>query len=419
MNLASFISSKLWYGRGNKGTKISTPVVKLAEVSVALGMSVMVVTLGIVTGFREEIRNRVTGLSGHILVLPYSNNNSFEQEPIKLSDSLINDLSANPNIRFLQRYATKSAIIKTSYENQGIILKGVDQHYHWEFLNQFITEGKIPDFKGKDPSTQIMVSQIIATKLGIHAGDNLITYFVGKKNSDSIGNSQFVQRVRKFLVAGIYQTGFEDVDNKIVFADLRQIQLLNHWDTSQSGAYEVELHSFSQLDETVNIVQEKLGARLEARSIKDIYSTIFSWLDLLNDNAIIIIFLMIVVSVINMISAILFLILESNHTIGVLKSLGAENILLQKVFLMQAGRILMKGILFGNAIGLIVLALQWKFRIFSLNPETYYVSFVPVNLHFFDFMGVNILSLVTCVLVMLIPVLIISKIHPVKTLRFK
>ncbi|MGZ3867004.1 MAG: ABC transporter permease, partial [Bacteroidia bacterium] len=395
MRLFSYIAKKLWSGRV-KNRVISAPVVKIAIGSIALGMAVMILTLSIVTGFKSEIRNRAIGFAGHIVVIAYNNNNSFEQEPVSLKSDFLKNISIHPDIKHIQPYATKNAIIKTNNENQGIILKGVDKNYDWKFIRQYIRAGAIPAYNDSLSSDKILVSQTIADKLDIKTGDKLITYFVSKKNNndDSVHTEGYEQRLRKFEVSGIYQTGFADVDDNVVFADLKQIQRLNYWSTDEAGGFEIELNDFAKLDEMTEYLNGEAGQGLEARSIKGLYPTLFSWLDLLNSNAAIIIVLMIAVSIINMISALLILILERSNTIGILKALGANDGLMQKVFLFQSAKMLATGLAIGNVVGLVAAFLQLKFKLITLNPESYYVSFVPIELHALDVVLINVLTVI-------------------------
>ncbi len=428
MRLFNYIAHKLWPGalqksftkQSNKQRAISTPVVHIAIGSIALGMAVMLLTLAIVTGFKNEVSSRAIGFAGHVVVHAYTDNNSYEQEPISIQSDFIKDLIKNLEIKHVQPFATKNAMIKTSYENQGIILKGVDGSYDWKFIQQYLQEGAIPSYNDSISSDKIVVSGSVATKLGIKPGDKLITYFVSKKNFDSLTtNNTFEYRVRKFVVSGIYQTGFSDVDDNIVFADLKQVQRLNYWSSNQAGGFEIELKDLKKLDQLTEEINGLIGQGLEARSVKALYPTLFSWLDLLNSNASIIIILMVAVTLINMISALLILILEKSNTIGLLKALGAGNALVQKVFLYQSMRMLVKGLVIGNLAGICLIALQLRFKLVALDPKTYYVSYVPVELHMGQAALLNGLTIISCLITMLLPVLVISKITPVKSLKFK
>ncbi len=432
MQIFTYIARKLWTtkpsgankaaleGNKPKSGAISAPVVKIAIGSIALGIAVMIITLSIVTGFKNEIKSRAIGFAGHIVVSAYTNNNSFEQEPVSTNADFLNILKKNAEIKHVQPFATKNAIIKTAFENQGILIKGVDKTYDWSFIKKYLLNGAIPKFDDTITSNQILISQTIANKLGIKTGDKLLTYFVSRKNTDdTIANAGYEQRARKFEVSGIYQTGFADVDDNIVFADLKQIQRLNYWSTDQVGGFEIDLNNFEKLDEMVEDIDGEVGQGMEARSVKALYPTLFSWLDLLNSNAAIIIVLMIVVAIINMMSALLILILERSNTIGILKAIGANNGLVQKVFLYQSGRMLLSGLLFGNFIGILLIWLEAKFKFVSLDAATYYVSYVPTDFNLFHILLLNLLTIACCLVMMLLPVLVISKITPIKSLRFK
>ena len=418
-NLYTDIANKLWSSNLQKKS-IAAPVVKIAVGSIVLGIAVMILTVSIVTGFKNEIKSKAVGFSGDVVINAYTNNNSFEQEPLSMQAPFLKDLQANKEIKHIQPFATKNAIIKTVDENQGIIIKGVDNTYDWTFIKQYLLQGNIPRFVDSTTSDKILISKTMSQKLNAHVGDKLLTYFVSKKQTDDSNASLgYEQRVRKFTVSGIYQTGFADVDDNIVFADLKQIQRLNYWSSNQTGGFEIELQNYNTIDSQTEIINETVGQNVEAKSIKQIYPTLFSWLSLLDSNAFIIIALMIAVAVINMISALLILILERSNTIGLLKSIGANNNLVQKIFLYQSFKMILKGLAIGNFVGITLCLLQQQFKFIKLPPESYYVSYVPVELHLNQLLFVNLVTIGSCLLMMLLPVLIISKINPVKTLRFK
>jgi len=419
LNLYTYIAQKLWQTRLQQKS-IAAPVVKIAIGSISLGIAVMILTVSIITGFKNEIKSKAVGFSGDVVISAYTNNNSFEQEPLSMQAPFLKDLELNTEIKHIQAFATKNAIIKTTDENQGIIIKGVDKHYDWSFIKQYILQGSVPVYDDSLTSDKILISNTMAQKLNAHVGDKLLTYFVSRKHTnDSSASLGYEQRVRKFTLCGIYQTGFADVDDNIVFAHLKQIQRLNYWDNNQAGGFEIELKNYTEIDRQADIINETVGQNIEAKSVKQIYPTLFSWLSLLDSNAVIIIALMIAVAVINMISALLILILERSNTIGLLKSIGAGNGLVQKVFLYQSFRMLLKGLLIGNISGISICLLQQKFKFIKLPPESYYVSYVPIEIHVDLLLLVNLITVACCLLMMLFPVLIISKISPVRSLRFK
>jgi lipoprotein-releasing system permease protein len=409
----------LWQTKLQKKS-IAAPVVKIAVGSISLGIAVMVLTVSIITGFKNEIKSKAVGFSGDVVINAYTNNNSFEQEPVSMQAPFLKDLQLNKEIMHIQPFATKNAIIKTTDENQGIIIKGVDKSYDWTFIKQYILQGSIPVYTDSVSSDKIIISKTIAQKLNAHIGDKLLTYFVSRKQTnDSSQSLGYEYRVRKFILCGIYQTGFADIDDNIVFAHLKQIQRLNYWSNDQAGGFEIELKDYNKIDNQADLINEMVGQNLEAKSVKQIYPTLFSWLSLLDSNAFIIIALMISVAVINMISALLILILERSNTIGLLKSIGAGNGLVQKVFMYQSFRMLVKGLVIGNVAGITLCLIQKQFKLVRLPPASYYVSYVPIELHIDLLLFVNLLTIICCLIMMLFPVLIISKISPVKTLRFK
>ncbi|MEO8759599.1 MAG: FtsX-like permease family protein [Bacteroidia bacterium] len=417
--LYTYIAQKLWQTKLQKKS-IAAPVVKIAVGSISLGIAVMILTVSIITGFKNEIKSKAVGFSGDVVINAYTNNNSFEQEPLSMQAPFLKDLKLNKEIKHIQAFATKNAIIKTTDENQGIIIKGVDAHYDWTFIKQYILQGNIPIYDDSITSDKILISNTMAQKLNAHVGDKLLTYFVSRKQTDDSSiNLGYEQRVRKFVLCGIYQTGFADVDDNIVFAHLKQIQRLNYWGSNQAGGFEIELKDYNEIDVQTDIINESVGQNIEAKSVKQIYPTLFSWLSLLDSNAFIIIALMIAVAVINMISALLILILERSNTIGLLKSIGASNGLVQKVFIYQSFRMLLKGLVIGNVVGVTFCFIQQQFKLIKLPPESYYVSYVPIEMHLNLLVLVNVITIFCCLLMMLFPVLIISKISPVKSLRFK
>ena len=419
MPLYNYIARNLWSTKLQKKS-IAAPVVKIAVGSIVLGIAVMILTISIVTGFKNEIKSKAIGFSGDVVISAYTNNNSFEQEPLSMTADFLTRLKADKEIKHIQPFATKNAIIKTGDENQGIIIKGVDHTYDWSFIRQYIVQGSLPVYTDSVSSDQILISKTMARKLDVHVGDKLRTYFISRKHTvDSSVSLGYEKRVRKFVVCGIYQTGFADVDDNIVFAHLKQIQRLNYWSNDQTGGFEVALNDYDKLDWETEMINDAVGQNVEAKSVKRIYPTLFSWLVLLDSNAFIIIALMIAVAVINMISALLILILERSNTIGILKSLGAGNSLVQKVFLYQSFRMLLKGLLIGNGVGIVLALVQQHLKLVKLPPESYYVSYVPIELHLNQLLFVNVLTVGCCLLMMLLPVLIISKISPIKSLRFK
>lgn len=419
MNIHSYISSRI-SASGSGKRSIARPIVRIAVGGIALGIAVMIITMAIVTGFQNEIKNKVIGFGSHISITRFTNNVSYEPEPIAEKQSFLNELKLNPAIKHIQVFATKNGIIKTTTDNEGVVIKGVDNTYDWTFMQSSLIDGKVIAFNDSSASRDMLISKSIADRLNVKTGDKLLIYFINRRAmNDSDEYIKYEQRVRDFRVSGIYETGFEELDNKTVFADIKQIKKLNYWSNDQVGGFEIELKSIDKIDQLTEEVNDVIGYEYQAQSIKQSNEGIFSWLSLMDSNAIIIITLMIAVAAINMISALLILILERTNMIGLLKALGMSNGSVRRIFMNQAIRLIAKGLIYGNIIGIALCLLQLKFHWVKLDKRVYYLDAVPVN---FDLLHVVILNLGTiavCFLMMLLPTLVITKITPVKALRFR
>lgn len=418
MNFHNFISEKLFANEGSKKS-ISRPIVKIAIGGIALGITVMILSLAIVTGFQNEIKNKVIGFGSHVSIAKFDNNVSYEPQPIPQKQDFIEDLKKNPAIKHIQVFATKNGILKTNTENEGVVLKGIDTDYDWTFIEGNLITGKRISFNDTAASKDILVSKTISDKLNLKKGDKLLVYFVTKKKAnDSTDFVEFEQRVRDFKICGIYETGFEDLDAQAVFVDIKQIKKLNYWEQDLVGGFEIQLKDLGKLDEVSTQINESLSYELTAQGIKESNPGIFGWLDLMDSNAIIIITLMVIVAAINMISALLILILEKTNSIGLLKALGASNQSVRSIFLNLAFKLIAKGLLYGNIIGISICFIQMKWKILTLQKETYYLDHVPINFDILHIALLNAGTIVVCMVFMLLPTLVISKITPVKALRF-
>jgi lipoprotein-releasing system permease protein len=394
--------------------------VRIAVGGIALGIAVMIVTMAIVTGFQNEIKNKVIGFGSHITIMKMDNNVSFEPQPIAQKQGFLPELNENPYIRHIQAFATKNGIIKTKTDNEGVVVKGVDKDYDWNFLQKNLVSGKVIAFNDSAASKEILISRSIADKLNVQVNDKLLVYFINKrKENDSSGYVQYEQRVRDFKVSGIYDTGFEELDSKTVFADIRQIRRLNYWAPDEVGGFEIEISDLSKIDAVSEQVNDAIGYEYVAQNTKESNSGIFGWLDLMDSNAIIIISLMIAVAAINMISALLILILERTNMIGLLKALGCTNGDIRAIFLHQAGRLIARGLIFGNVIGIGFCLLQNSFHWIKLDKKVYYLDAVPINFNIWHVLLLNAGTILICMLMMLLPTLVITRITPIKALRFR
>lgn len=415
MNTELFIAKRIIFGSG-KTNQLSRPIVRISVLGIALGLAVMILTVAIVTGFQTEIRNKLIGFGSHIQITNYDNNISNEPQPISKRQGFLNVIKNYRGINHIQTYATKSGIIKTKTDNEGVTLKGIGSDYDWTFINTNLKSGTAFTVSDTGISKNIIISKYLADKLELKLNDKMRIYFLTKK-SDSV-STQYEQRVKVFTISGIYETGFEDIDKRLVLVDIRQIQKLNYWTDDQIGGFEIAIKDYKKIDETGAEMNDLVGQGLIAQTVKEVNPTVFSWLDLQDVNAIIVITLMILVAGINMISALLILILERTTMIGILKALGATNQSIQKVFLYNAAYLIGKGLFWGNVLGIGIACIQLYFGIFKLDQATYYVSVIPISINLLTIIFLNIGTLLCCLLMLIIPSFIVSKITPVKAIRF-
>ena len=402
---------------------MSTPIVKIGITGIALGVAVMIITMAVVTGFQQQITQKIITFSSHLQISDYDQNKSDEPNPITFETDFLQKISTTENVKHIQPFATKNGILKTKTENEGILLKGVSNNFDWSYLKPYITEGSTLTFNKESASTDIVVSKTLATKLHIVLNQKLSVYFLTKKKlaDTTMSGENYVDyefRSRVFIVKGIFNTGFSDFDKNLVFVDLKQIQNLNYWQPNQVAGYEVYLKDFDLLEPTLEHLNDVVGYDYTVASVKQIQSSIFSWLDMIDVNAIIIITLMVLVAAINMISALLILILERTNMVGVLKALGLSNTNVRRIFFYVSIQLLLKGLLIGNIIGVGFCWLQLQFKFATLNPQTYYLDFVPINLSLTHIVLINVGTAITCILMMFFPTLILNKITPMKAIRF-
>ncbi len=414
MNTELFIARRIVTGR-SPGQRVSRPVIRIAVLGIALGLAVMIIATAIVTAFKQEIRSKVVGFGSHILIINYDTNSSYETEPISKNQPFYPSLEKIPGIRHIQIFGIKAGIIKTKKEIQGVVLKGIGPDFDWHFFRDNLTDGTIFHVSDTASTNKVLISKILSDLLELKTGDSFVMYFV-----------QDPPRMRRFTVAGIYQTSLEDFDRKFVLADIKHIQRLNNWKPDQVSGFEVTIDRFRDLDEMTWQVTRIVGTsfandktRLRVENIRNKYPQIFDWLNLQDLNVWIILILMLLVAGFNMISGLLILILDRMNMIGVLKALGATSWSIRKVFLYQSAWLVAKGLFWGNLAGLGLCFLQKQFSIIPLNPETYYLTTVPIHFDPLIILGLNLGTLLIIVLILIIPSYLISRISPVKTIRYE
>lgn len=388
--------------------RMSRPIMRVAVGGIAVGMAVMILTLAVMNGFQQEIRKKVIGFGSHIQITGFDTNDSFEMDSINRNQPSVEAIKKIPGIRHVQVFATKAGIIKSGDQLMGVVLKGIDRDFDWSFFKQNLKEGEIINLTDTT-SDRVLVSRYIADRMQLKVGQKFRMFFLR-------GNET---RPRAFVVAGIYETGLTDgFDDRFLICDIRHVQKLNDWDRETVAGFEVLVDNYDALEPATAKVQETVDYNLNAQSIKELTPQIFSWLDILDVNALIIIVLMLFVSMINMISALIIMILDRTNMIGTLKAMGADNESVIRIFLLHAARLILLGLLIGNVLGISLCLLQQHFGMVALDQESYYVKTVPISINWGALILLNIVSLVLCLVSLLLPALIVLRISPVKAIRF-
>lgn len=410
MNLEYFIAKRLITAKDFKSS-ISAPIIKIAISAIAIGIIMMLVSVATGIGLQQKIREKVSAFNGQVIISNYDNNNSeITLVPISKKQDFYPNFKSVPEVTHIQAIASKAGIIRTENAFEGIIFKGIGADYDWNNIKEYLVEGKLPDFS-KSLNEDVIISRFLADRLDLKIGDNFNTFFI-KEEQGKMPNS------RRFKITGIFNSGFQDFDATYIIGDIRHIQRINKWTPDQVGAFEIFVKDFNNIKTTGNQIYEQTSSSLDTKTIVEKYSYIFDWLQLFDFNIIVILIVMISVATINMIVALLVLILERTQMIGILKAVGASNWMIRKVFLYNAFYLIIRGLFWGNLIGISLLLIQKHFGIIQLNPENYYVNQAPVYINWAYIVLLNLLTIVVCFLVLLVPSYIITKISPVKAIRF-
>lgn len=415
MNLPLFIARRIYSVNGDKA-EVSKPAIRIATAGIAIGLAVMIVSVCVVFGFKHAVSAKVIGFGSHIQVANFMTLQTSESYPIQMTDSLIKVLKNTQGVEHVQRFATKQGVLKTDSDFLGVVFKGVGPDFDSTFIHQNLIEGSIPAFSDTKSSNKILLSMSMAKKLKLQTGDRIFAYFI-----DHAG-----VRVRRFTIAGIYQTNLAQYDDITCFMDLYTAVKLNGWEKDQISGAEITVKDFNKVDETeaifinrLNRTVDQYGETYSSKTIRDISPQIFSWLDLLDLNVWIILALMIAVAGVTMISGLLIIILERVTMIGVLKAMGAKNTMIRHTFLWFAVFIITRGLLIGNFIGIGLVLLQRYTGLVGLDPQTYYVTTVPVEINIPVLLLLNVATLLISVVVLIAPSYLISHIHPAKSMRYE
>lgn len=415
MDWKLFVARRIY--RSKEGEKeVSKPAILIATWGIAIGLAVMIVAVAVVVGFKHEVRDKVVGLGSDITITHFDALKSYETIPVMMGDSLMNDLQATEGVKHVQRYSTKPGMIMTDDNFLGMVLKGVAQEYDWTFLRKHLLEGEIPVFSDSASTNRTLISRTIANKLNIHTGDKLYTYYIEGENV----------RARRLEVAGIYQTNFSLYDDLFLLTDLHTVNRLNNWKGDRVTGVELEVVDYDRLEDVKENIREKVDLQVNSygntyytQTVEENNPQIFAWLDLLDMNVWVILILMTGVAGFTMISGLLIIILERTNMIGILKAVGADNLAIRKIFLSFSVFLIGQGMLWGNLIGLAFVMVQSQFRLFKLDPATYYVDSVPVEFNVWWWVLLNVCTLLVSVLMLVGPSYLITRIHPAKSIRFE
>lgn len=380
-------------------------IIRIATIAVAISIAVMIIAVAVVKGYQLQIKQKVTGFAAHIQLSRLDLNNSYETTAIGIDTLMEQSMLAHNEVRHVQPFVVKAGIIKTEDDFGGIVLKGTNHQYDWSFLESHMQKGSIPQVDSSG-SNQLLISTSMARKMQLDTGSKVIIYFV-----------QEPPRARRFVVSGIFKTGFNELDETYAFCDMQVLQKVNNWVPEAVTGYEIFLHR----DEDIERMQDELIGfipyHLEMQNIHQLYPQLFEWLALLDLNVWVIIILMLLVACINMTTALLILIIDRSTMIGILKTIGTNNAVLRNIFINLGARLMAKGLLYGNLIGIAICLVQQYFGILSLDPEAYYLDKVPMQLLVQDVLLLNVGSVIVCVIVLLLPASAVSRISPIKVLQ--
>lgn len=410
MNISGFIAKRIAF---NHQKSFSRFVIRLSVSATVISVMVMIVTLAFAGGFQKTISDKVFSFWGHIRVHNFEAQrvSIAEETPIIRNDSISNLLKTIPEIKSIQAYATKNAILKTSENIEGVLFKGVESNYNFKNIDKFLIKGRWISFSDTAYSNQINLSESMASHLKLDVNDQLLIYFI-----QSGGASP---RPRKLTIAGIYKTGIEEYDKLIAIGDLKLIQRLNNWNSDEVGGYEVLLKDYNNMERVSEEIMYRIPIDFKSSTIREIFPNIFDWLYLQNKTIGIVLIIMIVIATLNLVTCLLILVLERTRMIGILKAIGAQNFMIQKVFLYHGALISIAGLIGGNLLGLLVCWLQQKYGFITLPEDAYYISKAAVDLVWWQVLLVNIFTFIICFLVLLIPTLIVKRIQPVKAIQFR
>lgn len=411
MNYEFFIAKRIIGTKAYKSS-ISAPIIKIGIAAIAIGIIVMMVAIATGIGLQQKIRDKVVAFNGHVTITNYDSNNSQESiVPISKNQDFYPEFKSVDGIAHIQGVITKFGVIRTETDFEGVYLKGVGADYNWDYFKEFLIDGQLPDYSEKR-NEEVLISEYLANRLQFKVGDKFQMVFA-KDDPEKLPN------IITYNVVGIYSSGFQDLDAQYILGDIRHLQRINRWEDDQIGNFEVFIDDYNDLEQKGREIYKNTPSTFNTQTVTDKYYSIFEWVKIFDKNIYGIIGIMILVAGINMITALLVLILERTQMIGILKALGSSNWSIRKLFIYNASYLILLGLFWGNLIGLGLLFAQKYFKLFPLDPSVYYVTEAPVYISFGYIMALNIGTLVLCLLMLLVPSYIITKISPVKAIRFQ
>ncbi|MCX7744275.1 MAG: FtsX-like permease family protein [Flavobacteriales bacterium] len=434
MKTEIFITRRILTTRHPAG--FSRPIVRFAIASISLGLGIMILAVSIVNGFKKGITEKLTGITSHIQITKLSASSSLETEPIDSKPAFYNEIKSMPEVNHIQSFVVKHGILKTKKEIQGVVIKGVGDDFNWKFFQQHLKEGAIlTSLENEESIKNIIISKLIANKLNVSVNDSLYVYFLSRIKKplyqipDDFPHDEYYEMLikdsiteskpyaMKLRVTGIYETGMYEMDNQLILAHQWLVQDMYKWNRNQISGFEITLKDYRNLDDITWVIDSKVPVDLYVSNIRENYPEIFEWLPTIDINSIIIIILMILVSIMAMISTLLILILEKTNMIGILKALGMSNFQVRKIFILQAAYIIIQGLILGNIFGIGLCLIQFHFGIIKLDQQSYYLSEVPVLIDWLKIAGINLLTFINCIFVLIFPSYLITRISPVQAIR--
>ncbi|NNL80410.1 MAG: ABC transporter permease [Flavobacteriaceae bacterium] len=412
MKFEYFIAKRIIGSKSYKSS-VSAPIIKIGIAAIAIGIIVMLIAIATGIGLQQKIRDKAVAFNGHLTISSFDSNISEESlNPISSKQEFYPSFNKVPGVSHIQVVAHKFGVIRTESDFEGMVLKGVGFDYNWSLFEEFLIDGRLPEFDNGNMSSEVLIPEYLAKRLVLNTGDSFQMYFA-RENIDRPPS------IRKFNIVGIYRSGFLELDETYLMGDIRQIQRLNSWESDQIGHFELFISDYDELKEVANAVYQNTPSVLNTETVSEKYASIFEWISIFDKNIYGIIGIMILVAGINMITALLVLILERTQMIGILKALGSRNWNVQRIFLINAAYLILLGLFWGNLIGIGLLVMQQNFGLFPLDPEVYYVTQAPVYLSLSYVLSLNLGTFLICLLMLMIPSMIISRISPVKAMRFE